>query len=230
MKSLMCGIAMLVALAATSAQAGIIDSFDAPAQFVVSIPGLDYNNQVAPQTLGGWRELTAFGELANLTGTTGVFNGTLVYGNGPSGLGILQVAYTSNNIGLGGGIGTDLTAGGATAFSIDVIEDDTIPTLLSYKVEDVFGNISTAIANIGGSAAGESFITQFSAFTGNALFTQAKFLTMSIAGAANADITLDNLQTTGAVPEPSSIAMMLTGLVLGGVAYRRKKKVSSETV
>ena len=218
-------VAMLLAVATSQVAAGgLIDSFDSPAQFVVSVPGLDVNNAIAPQALGGWRELTAFGQLANLTGTTGVFDGSLVFGNGPAGFGLLQVEYTSNNLGLGGGLGTDLTSGGATQFSIDVVADDTIPTILQYRVEDVFGGVSTFLGNIGGSAAGTSFITPFAAFSGNALFGQAKFLTMSIAGAANADITLDNLQANNPVPEPSSLAIALSALAIGGVYMRKRKK------
>jgi len=219
--------AMVVALAMMSvtASAGIIDSFDSPAQFVISIPGLDTNNQVSPQSLGGWRDLQAFGSLANLTGTTGVFNGNLVFGNGPSGVGTLAVRWTSNNVGLGGGIGTNLLLGGMDSFSIDVVADDTIPTVLAYRVEDVFGNVATALANIGGSSAGSTFVVPFASFVGFADFSAAKFLQMTIAGGPNADITLDNLQTTGSpVPEPSSLALALTGLGIAGVVARRRKK------
>lgn len=215
--------AAAMVLLAQEGQAGLIDNFDSPPQFVASVPGLNTNNAIAPLVLGGWRHLEASGSLANLTGTAGVFNGTLVYGNGPSGIGTLAVSYTSNNVGLGGGIGTNLMAGGATQFAIDVVEDDTIPTILNYRVEDVFGAVSTAFANIGGNAAGSTFVVPFASFAGAADFSVAKFLQMSIVGGANADITLDNLRTNNPVPEPSSMILAGLGLV-GLVAYRRKRQ------
>jgi hypothetical protein len=220
-KALFLCMAMLFA---ATVQAGLIDSFDSPAQFVISgVPGLDTSNVVAPFALGGWRQLDAFGSLANLTGTTGVFNGNLVYGNGPSGIGILTVGYTSNNLGLGGGLGTNLTADGATQFSIDVVHDDTIPTVLNMRVEDVFGVVSTSTTNIGGSAAGTSFVIPFNIFSGTANFAASKFLFMSIVGGPDADLTLDNFQTNTPVPEPSSFALALSGLGLAGVYFLRRR-------
>jgi len=232
MKSFVLGVVMLL-VAATTTQpvvGGIIDSFDSPAQLVVSgVPGLDTNNALSPQSLGGWRELQAFGSFGNLTGTAGVLQGNLVFGNGPAGPGSLDVNYTSNNLGLGGGLGTNLLLGGSTAFSIDVIADDTIPTILNYRVEDIFGNVSTRFANIGGSAAGTTFIVPFADFTGTANFEVAKFLRMTITGGANADITLDNLQTINIVPEPSSLVLALSALTIGGVIARRRMKYPPTT-
>ena len=59
---------------------------------------------------------------------------------------------------------------------------------------------------------------------GNPDFMLANYVSLTISGGINADIEIDFFGSGIPVPEPSSLAITLTGLGFAGVYFRRRRK------
>lgn len=96
---------------------------------------------------------------------------------------------------------------------------------LSYSLTGVPGAsvlpITTGTSNL------DSLFTSFTTtFTGTGAPTTLRFESTSAAG-DNADVLLDNVSVTGAVPEPGTWAMMLMGFAMVGAGLRGRRKPSA---
>jgi hypothetical protein len=120
-------------------------------------------------------------------------------------------------------LGVNLLAGGADAFTIDVINTDQNSNL-SIVVADINNNTSSSSAtptSLG------TLVFNYSGFVGSADFTTVESIQLTVtntAGVSALDLQLDDFETT---PEPS--AFLLLGMVCVGLCiYRRCQKRSKK--
>ena len=111
-----------------------------------------------------------------------------------------------------GGLG-NLDLGGFTGIAIDILSLD-LPVDIEITVYTDGVGASTAMLNLAGGIAGQTFVVPFAAFVGAGDFGDVGAITFDFSGTTSFDLTLDLIQ---AVPEPAPLALMGAGLLALGL-------------
>lgn len=232
------GLGLVVALAVMvglvfPVEALIIDDFDTPAggQFTCDGPGCGGTPSFSSVSglagvLGGERDLLAtkvsgpedVGLRANSGGS-----GNLSFSSGDGTVGVGQVqwdgaddAATIDTNGLGS---ADLTVGGNSAFLVRARADLPGGSITFTVYDDSSGTAYAAPAVTLTSGVGfVEYLIPFASFVG-AEFTDIGAITLDVTGTANFDGAVD---IVAAVPEPGSLFLLGSGLIVGGAWARRR--------
>lgn len=230
-----CALAAMPMALATSASAElVIDDFDGSTQVVASSvtgTGVDAANQVVDGlVLGGERDMAAASSLTVLGTVSVVGDGVLNFSNSPVTQGIVELSYDgadgSSGLDLDGLGGIDLTDGGtldAFAFTLFFADFEVDYLITVYDTNaNSSGFQGTLPTGISGGGDEVEIISPFASFTDGgtpADFTDVGTITLAfVAKEPAADITIDNFR---AVPEPTSVALLLAG---GALLARRRRR------
>ena len=143
-----------------------------------------------------------------------------------------NLVYNEGGAGLGAGAGVDISDGGTSnvitfAYDTDVTGQNgnvCYALTLDDGTNSFTVTISSSATSGGGSGdTGVFFLNLFSA-AGVDLTAITSILFEVEAKTFGADTNVQFLQSTTTVPEPSSLAIALTGLGMAGVYFRRRRK------
>jgi hypothetical protein len=232
------GAVLTVGLIGAEAQAVVVDNFDDPLgeQHLEVQSGVNTDQDAATglnpaNTIGGVRDifLERQSGRTNVDVNDGLSTGAYEHSQGSSATGRSTVTWNAGGQGLGG---VDFTEGGThTQLLIDVLSADLSNGVVTFTVFDTGGGMSTATFNPGVVNNPQRFQLAFGGagaldFIGNADFTSVANVTMVVDGFGqqNLDIALDNIETGGQIPEPGSVALVVTGAgALLLARFRRRK-------
>lgn len=229
------GTAAVLAVPSLS-QALVLDSFEElqlTEDVPTSSPPPDSESEQAAAVPGGFRDIDA-------ENFTNAIQGTQANTNSNS-LGLFNVSNGSTTRGQGtitwdgedgdarrmgtdrdGLGGVDLTADGSNAFAFDVVAID-LPYRYILRVFDMDGNRSVERGNISRDDEGSTIQIGFSEFAGIDFASIGALQLTLRARVRDADISIDDFRTTGAIPIPASLPMFFAALGGLGLLGRRRR-------
>jgi hypothetical protein len=222
-------LAVLGALAASNAQALVIDTFDDTAQQVIaSPPGIPVPQSdlaAAPEAVGGSRNIaiTAASGLVQATANTAPTAGAYSHSNASGVTGTSEITWDNAGGGLGG---LDLTDGGLSdALQLVITSIDQGDVTLAFEVIDTNSNASTL--TLAGLGIGTHFFF-LTDFVGTADLTIAASIKLTVNAGEASDLTLDLVRTNERPPDsvPEIDAAAGTGAIalLGGMVALRTER------
>ncbi len=127
----------------------------------------------------------------------------------------------------GGAYSLDLVGYGATggiSQTFNTVAGKTYTVKFDYSSNNGIDNPTADVSVDGGSIGGVTGSHSWQSFTTTFVGTGAAttFAITEVYGGGNAGVFLDNVSVSGAVPEPASWALMITGLGLACAALRRR--------
>lgn len=150
------------------------------------------------------------------TTTLGIDGGQLFFGNSSGITGKFTAVYTN--------IGTVDASQPNSALSFDILNNDLAGGTLQLTLNDGM-NSSSSNEIIPGSTFGKvSFIINPANYAGVNLAAVTSLTLMYTAAEQSGDFALEGGFNLTTVPEPSSLALVLTGLGMAGVYFRRRRK------
>jgi hypothetical protein len=211
-------------------------TFSAKTQTVTAGPFLTGNPSPPPlyDVVGGYRTLTVTNTNPGTNPNNPTFTGSVgaeadgivnayTYTQTGQAFGTGQLIYNGNGAGLGG---VNLTANGASELSFGDFGTGGAGYVLTVTVTSTGGSSTYTSPSLPLTPTG-SYEILFSQFTGNANFAAVNSITISANGTnvgSNQNITFDFLQSSAITPEPSGIALGLTGAIgLIGFGFRRSR-------
>lgn len=163
------------------------------------------------------------------TSSSGTQNATLFVDDLPA---PNQLAFNSSN-GLAATFTLDYkdfgSIGGALDFSVlNVLSFEVINFgpggTFTLTLDDSTPNPNSATLVLGNGDQGTKFIPISAALFPNVTLSDVTKVTFSYTGLTSSDITISGALQATIVPEPSSLALALTGLGMAGVYFRRRRK------
>ena len=214
--------AAALAVTAAPASALVIDSFDTP-QRVSDVSATTASEVVAPEALGGYRELSVNNFDSEIEGTSlNVANGELAFSNTAGTTGEGFIVYDGvGNAGLGG---LNFNIGPNPFFQFDVVDTDIAGLFIEVSVRDTAGLTATynEILPSVQDLETQLFLTQFTTESGFDFGSVDALQFYVRSDADSLDGILDEI-TLQAVPLPGA-AFALIGAIggLGALRLRRK--------